>query len=288
MVDKTVDPSRPILLTIHASRDELVQQLSHNYVAYYDNVKNVPKWLPDEVCKAVTGIGQTKRKLYTNDEDVVYEYKRCLGFSGINICLTEPDALDRSILIELTRIPREKRKLESQILSEFEELKPKVLGYILDVLVKALQIRSSLQLKDLPRMADFALWGEAISQAMGYKPLEFINTYYENIGRQNIEAIESHLLGHTIAKYFEEHENEGQDLSFNVLQGSPMETLEALEAFAQKHKINTDNRQWPKSPSALSRRLNQIRSNLLEGLGIEVTINRKTTVKNKSKVIPPI
>jgi hypothetical protein len=54
-------------------------------------------------CKAVTGIGQTKRKLYTNDEDVVYEYKCCLGFSGINICLTEPDALDRSIVIELMR-----------------------------------------------------------------------------------------------------------------------------------------------------------------------------------------
>ncbi|MFL6376626.1 MAG: bifunctional DNA primase/polymerase, partial [Nitrososphaeraceae archaeon] len=122
LIKQLVDPSRPILLTIHASREELVQQLSHNYVAYYDNVKNVPKWLPDEVCKAVTGIGQTKRKLYTNDEDIVYEYKRCLGFSGINICLTEPDALDRSILIELMRIPRDKRKLESEILAEFEQI----------------------------------------------------------------------------------------------------------------------------------------------------------------------
>jgi hypothetical protein len=84
LIKELVDPSRPLLLTIHASRDELVQQLSHNYVASYENVKAVPKWLPDEVYKAVTGIGQTKRKLYTNDEDVVYEYKRCLGFSGIN------------------------------------------------------------------------------------------------------------------------------------------------------------------------------------------------------------
>jgi hypothetical protein len=101
---------------------------------------------------------------------VLYEYKRCLGFSGINICLTEPDALDRSILIELMRIPRDKRKLESEILTEFEQIKPKVLGYILDILVKALKIKAGLQLKDLPRMADFALWGEAISQAMGNEP----------------------------------------------------------------------------------------------------------------------
>ena len=85
LIKQLVDPSRPPLFTIHSNRDEFVQQLSHNYIAYYDNVRVVPKWLADESCKAVTGIGQTKRKLYTNDEDVVYEYKRCLGFSGTDI-----------------------------------------------------------------------------------------------------------------------------------------------------------------------------------------------------------
>jgi Bifunctional DNA primase/polymerase, N-terminal len=278
LIKQLVDPSRPVLLTLHANKDEFVQQLSHNYVAYYDNVRSTPKWLADEACKAVTGIGQTKRKLYTNDEDVVYEYKRCLGFSGINICLTEPDVLDRSILIELMRIPRDKRKLESQILAEFEQIKPKVLGYIFDVLVKALQIKPGLRLNDLPRMADFALWGEAISQAMGNPPLSFPNTYYENIGRQNIEAIESHPLAHVIAKYFEVY-GENQELK-----GSPLDILETLEAFAQDHKIPTDSKRWPKSPNALSRRLNQIRSNLLEGLEIEVTIERTTTTKDKNKV----
>jgi hypothetical protein len=280
LIKGLVDPSRPILLTIHASRDEFVQQLSHNYIAFYDNVIAVPSWLADESCKAVTGIGQTKRKLYTNDEDVVYEYKRCLGFSGINICLTEPDTLDRSILIELMRIPRDKRKLESQILSEFEQIKPKVLGYIFDVLVKALQIKPNLQLNDLPRMADFALWGEAISQAIGNRSLEFINAYYDNIGRQNIEAIDSHPLAHVIAKYFEQEEYHNS----KVFTGSPMEILEVLETLAEKHKISTDSKLWPKSPNSLSRRLNQIRSNLLEGLGIEVTIKRTTTTEDKKKV----
>ena len=100
----------------------LLQQLNHNYVASYDNVKHVPYWLSDEACKAVTGVGQTKRRLYTDDDDIVYEYKRCLEFNGINISLTEPDALDRSILIELNRITKENRKLESYILAEFERI----------------------------------------------------------------------------------------------------------------------------------------------------------------------
>jgi hypothetical protein len=141
-----------------------------------------------------------------------------------------------------------------------------------------LQIRPGLRLNDLPRMADFALWGEAISQAMGNEPLAFLNTYYENIGRQNIEAIESHPLAHAIAKYFEVY-GENQELK-----GSPLDILETLEAFAQDHKIPIDSKRWPKSPNALSRRLNQIRSNLLEGLEIEVTIERTTTAKDKNKV----
>ena len=109
--------------------------------------------------------------------------------------------LDRSMMIELDRISKENRKIESDIMIEFMQLRPKLLGYIFDVLVKTLQIKSTIKLNDLPRMADFALWGEAIARAMGYKDLEFIQAYYENIGKQNIEAIENHPLGQAIAKF---------------------------------------------------------------------------------------
>jgi hypothetical protein len=179
------------------------------------------------------------------------------------------------------------------------ELRPKLLAYIFDILAKALQVKPTIKLQDLPRMADFALWGEAISQAMGNNPLEFINAYYENIGRQNIEAVEAHPLAQAIAKYIERQMDSDNDHDLKALEGSPMEILEILEIFAQEQcKINIHHKLWPKSPNALSRRLNQIRSNLLEGLGIEVTISRVTTSKNgegksntsylKIRKIPPV
>jgi hypothetical protein len=162
--------------------------------------------------------------------------------------------------------------------------------------VKALRIKPTIKLQDLPRMADFALWGEAISQAMGNNPLEFINAYYENIGRQNIEAVEAHPLAQAIAKYFERQID--NDNEFKALEGSPMEVLETLEIFAQEQcRINIHHKLWPKSPNVLTRRLNQIRSNLLEGLGIEVVIGRHTTSRNGGKAntsylkirkIPPV
>jgi hypothetical protein len=79
--------------------------------------------------------------------------------------------------------------------------------------------------------------------------------------------------------YVREDENKG-----GVLKGSPLEVLEVLEEFAQDHKVSTDSKLWPKSANSLSRRLNQISSNLLEGLEIEVTISRTTTTEDENKV----
>jgi hypothetical protein len=59
----------------------------------------------------------------------IYSYKRLLIINGINNSLTEPDALDRSILKEFERIADDQRKEESKVEAEFEELKP-TLGFL--------------------------------------------------------------------------------------------------------------------------------------------------------------
>lgn len=230
-----------------------------------------------------------------DDEDIVYEYKRCLGFNGINISLTEPDALDRSIIIELDRISKENRRQESEIIAEFLKLRPKLLACIFDILAKALQIKPTIKLNDLPRMADFALWGEAISQAMSLKPFDFINAYYENIGRQNIEAIEAHPLGQAIAKFCDEEFGIDNDDEYGAKEeqvgkernheweSTGSELIEKLREVANKHKIDTQQRLWPKAVNSLTHRLNTIRSNLLEGLGIEVAIRKATTKEDIQK-----
>jgi hypothetical protein len=278
MIKMLIDPSKPMLLTIYNDVKEFIQQLDHNYIAYFDNLKKAPQWLSDEACKAVTGIGSTKRKLYSDDDDIVYEYIRCLGFSGINISLTEPDALDRSLLIELLRIRPENRMDEKVILSKFYEIRPRLLAYIFDSLTKAIQIKDTIRLDNLPRMADFALWGEAIARAMGYKDLEFINAYYENIGKQNIEAIENHPLGYVIIEYIAEYKS---------YEGSPSQVLDALESYVIRNpgmKMDTKNKFWPKAPNAFVRRLNQISSNLLDGAGIDVQITRTKGLNGKANM----
>ena len=277
---RLADPSKINLLTVPKDKSEFVQQLHHNYLVAYDNVSYLPPWFSDEVCKAVTGVGNSKRKLYSDDEDVIVNYKRCIIINGINNYLTEPDALDRSILIELERIKSKSRKEESKVEIEFEELRPKLLGFIFDILVKTLQIKTSLELSHLPRMADFAVWGEAIARAMGYKPMEFLDAYNRNIGKQNIEVIESNQLAQAIVKFVSSWYDEEKKTCWI----SPTSrVLENLNKMAQTYNIDTSNKEWPKASNSLTKRLRPLLSNLREGLGIHVIMGRITTGSSKNK-----
>ena len=274
LIKLLVDPAKPKLLTVYNDQKEFIQQLAHNYVAFYDNLKYTPRWLSDEACKAVTGVGSTKRKLYSDDDDIVYEYRRCLGFNGLNLGLTEPDILDRSIMIELERIKKENTKQDSEIIDAFLEMRPKLLAYIFDTLVKALAIKPTIKLNDLPRMADFAMWGEAIARAMGYKELQFLSVYYDNIGKQNVEAIENSPLGQAIVKLVNEE-------SLRSWQGPLSKALEELNQVSEDNNLDTTSKAWPRAPNSLSRRLKPLLSNLREGFGIDVTITRITTGDKK-------
>jgi hypothetical protein len=202
-----IDPSSLDLLSFYNNKTQFIQQFSHNFLCFYDNVRYAPPWLSDETCRAITGGAFSKRELYTDDEDIPYKYKKRMSFSGINVIFTEEDALDRSIKLELERIRDEDNIHETRLLDEFKQQIPQLLGYIFDILSKALEIKDSIELKRLPRMGDFAKWGEAIARALGYKPLEFLNAYFENIGEQNIDIITSNPFADAISKFLDYNSN---------------------------------------------------------------------------------
>jgi hypothetical protein len=70
-------------------------------------------------------------------------------------------------------------------------LRPYVLGYILDILVKVLQFKETQEtgIEEYPRMADFAEYGEIISRCMGNKDNDFLDAYNRNTELQVDEII---------------------------------------------------------------------------------------------------
>ena len=272
LIKRLIDPSKPVLLTLLRNIPEFIQQVNHNYLAFYDNVKYIPYWLSDEICKAVTGIGHTKRKLYTDDIDVVLEHRRCIAINGIDVALTEPDAMDRSLFIKLEEIDDNNKRTKDDLIQEFEKIRPQLLGFIFDILAKAMKIKSTLKLNRLSRMADFTEWGEAISRALGYEDMSFINAYLKNRNEQNIVAIEENIIGRLLVKFYEDYEERNKGSQKFV--GSPEEVYRELVSYAERNEISINSKQFPKAANILVKKLNAIISNLKEAYGIIVNISR--------------
>ena len=272
MIKRIVDPAVVDLLTIPTDKNEFLQHLGHNYMTFYDNLKQkrVPSWLPQDICSAVTGAGNIKRALFTDDDDFARKYKRCLGFNGINVAMTEADVASRSITVKMETIPKELNRPESEVYSEFEALKPALLGFIFDTISKVLATIDSIRLADLPRLGDFAIWGEAVARVLGYKEREFLEAYYDNIGKQNAESVESDNVGETVVKLCDGLAEQKRTEWI----GPVRELLNELKMIAGAINIDTNSKDWPKLSNGLSRRLNEIRTSLLDGFGIQVTIEK--------------
>jgi len=274
---KILDPSSMDTLSLSKDKTELIQKMSHHYICNFDNVRKISNDFSDIFCRAVTGDAFSKRELYTDDEDVIYKIKRKLMFNGINVVGEEPDFLDRSVTYELTKIPKAQRKKESVLLAEFEKDQPKITGAIFKILQKSLSKVNLINIKELPRMADYCFWGEAVSQILGEKEKVFTLTYFEKIGALSREVLEANPVGLCLLEYLKE----------NSFEGTATELLEILEKKAEELKINTKNNYFPSAPNSLTRRINEIKANLEEeGFKVDYdTTGKKRIIKIYKKSI---
>jgi hypothetical protein len=289
-----VDPSKIETLSLPHDRTELVQQLSHHYAPAYDNISEMPPWISDALCRAVTGEGHSKRELYTDDDDFIYQFRRCPILNGINVPPQRADLLNRSILMEVRMLRDSQHRHEEDYFREFNEERPELFGAMLDALSTAMSTIASVKVAGWPRMADFCRWGCAIAEALGYSQQAFLSAYLENTGIGHDEVIEGSQVAFALQCLMQDRDN---------WEGTPHELYNELESIAESQKLNTHSREWPKAANALTRRINEFASNLLAcGISIEtgdrtgrrrkVTIHKKpqeivtTVTSSESPVIP--
>lgn len=260
LVKRLVDPSHNETLSLAGGETQLVQKLSHHYMPCFDNISHLRAGLSDCLCRAVTGEGHTKRQLYTDDDDIIYVFKRCVGINGINIAARRPDLLDRCVLIELERIPPGRIREEAEFWQEFEQAKPAILAGIFEMLSCAITLYPRVKPATLFRMADFTHWGVAIASALGHSEGEFLEAYGSNLARQNEEALAGSNVASAVLSFMADRDS---------WQGTASQLLYQLDEVADQLRINTKQRGWPKAPNALSRRINEVKTNLAGG-GISV------------------
>ena len=108
VVKRTWDPTAPE--TVRLDPRDFLQKASHAFAVMLDNQNTIPEWGADTLCRLVTGETDSKRRLYTDDEDVIVELRRAVLLNGINVPTDRGDVLDRSLVVELERIPDGERR----------------------------------------------------------------------------------------------------------------------------------------------------------------------------------
>ena len=237
------------------SRDRRVN-IHKNYISYFDNEGKIEPAIMDEMCTWVTGFSRTVRVLHTTDESRTYSGKRPIGITSIDIPITNSDAMNRSVPIEMDKISDGGDGTESVLVMEeqyFQNLKermPHILGYIFDVLSQTLKIYDDIKdnVRPTHRLADFLIWGEAISRALGNAPGEFMKAWKLNVDNQSLMVIQNNSLAQLLLSYSFEYTTERQFLS------EPQELLGSIKSYAFSKNIDyNDNNYLPNNAVWLSR-----------------------------------
>ena len=266
-----VDPNRCDIWTFPKKRDDLAVLLDNHYFLCFDNMSSISSEMSNLLCMASTGGAFSKRKLYSNNEEVVLEFMQPVSLNGVNTVATKSDLLDRSLLLELDRLSAIERKTERELWDEFNADKPKILGLIFTILSKAIGIFPTIKLDKLGRMADFTLWGYAVAQAAGIGGEKFLSAYLRNQDKANIEAVEAHPIAYAITKFMTVQ---------SEWIGTATELLKKLADIAEDEEIDTKSYLWVRQPNQLTRKIREVKSNLEQmGLTIEIKPNGNRAIK---------
>jgi len=242
-----VDPNENPLRSPPREERDLLVQAANNHCVALDNLSWLPSWLSDSLCRIATGGGHSARTLYTDMEEISLAVKRPVIINGIEDVATRPDLAERALQIELRTIPAKKRISERKLWAEFDEHRPVIFSALLDALVIALRDYPSIELDELPRMADATLWAMAAEPVFGWERGEFLRAYKKNLDEGAIASLEAHPIGVAIQRLLENQDE---------WSGEPALLLESLNASVSDEQRHA--KKWPQNVQSLGHCLRRL------------------------------
>ncbi len=280
LIGSVFDPTITESLTMPTQQRDIVQQLMHHYVPVYDNVDNISDNIASDLCRACTGGGFEKRKLYSDDDDIIYRYRRKIMLNGINVGNQRPDFIDRCLIILQERVPDEQRRAKEDIKEEAKKLLPEVRAYCLDTLVKAINlydnVKQELQGK-LPRMADYCIWAESVSRALGYEPMTFYNNFMALQDKQTRDALLSDTVGELTIEWLDQ--NEGWKTN-KLVEIAASDFYNEIRKLAEERHYNLRQIRFPGNAKWMTDRLNSLKHSFSEyGINVDTSIRGRNNNK---------
>jgi|694.fasta_scaffold01417_13 hypothetical protein len=245
------------------SPDDLAATAKNSRTMAYDNLSVIPEWLADSFCRLATGTCFSGRKYFTNEEEYLIEAKRPVVINAIPDVLERPDLIDRVACIWLPPIRDENRIPTAEFKARLEVKRARIFGALLDALSGVLKRLPDVKLQSPPRMADFARWGTALEQYLGYEPGSFLRAYGNNRATLLRIGLDDLVVLTPLRLFLKA--NKG------VWEGTALALLGKLNSLRTPALDGSRYGQgWPRTPGGLSSLLRRHRRGL-ESVGVYVT-----------------
>lgn len=251
-----IDPNTAPLRTLSRDSRDLFISANNGHILSFDNLSGLPDTVSDNLCRLATGGGFAVRQLYSDNEETLFEAARPIILNGIEDVVARPDLADRSLVLTLAPIADDRRRPEQELWEELEQLRPLILGAILDGVVRAQEMLPHTKHSRLPRMADFAKFASAADTA--YWPAgTFMNAYEHNRDAAIEDVIEADPVAMAVRSLMSDIAD---------WHGTATDLLEQLTLRSDERV--TRAKAWPANSRGLSNRLRRA-APMLRKLGIE-------------------
>ena len=261
IISALIDPRTGALRGVPREVRDLIAAARNSWIVCFDNLSHLPEELADAACRLATGGGFGGRELYSDHDEAIFDATRPMVFNAIpDLGAARPDFLDRAVIVEFLDMKPELRRDETQFWREFEEVRPRILGALLDAACAGLRNLPIVRLEQPPRMADFALWVNACEEGLGLETGEALDAYRVNCSEALNLALETSPIYEPL-----------REVARTGFSGTSSELLSLLSKLASDGTRRS--RRWPKAPNVLSNALRRIAGSLRSS-GIEIYFDR--------------
>lgn len=236
--------------------------LDNHFLIIFDNVSDgdIKSRLSDMISVSITkGTSYSVRTLYSNNSVTSLHLNNRIVLNGIsNTLLKKSDALDRTIVLKLERIPINQMKSVQELDKAFDKDITSIFGSICNTLSQVLSKVDQVEVDSISRMNDFTRYGYCVADILGIGGDTFIDVYKRNITSVNDLLIEEDVIASIIFEIMQDKKKLALSVS---------ELYQRVKEVAEASKISS--RELPGSPSHFSSKLLELQSNLREhGLSI--------------------
>lgn len=256
VICELIDPNLGELLSNVKNDENLFIAANNRVIVPLDNISFVSESLSDMLCGISTGSSFTKRKNYSDTNEIILKAKNPILITGIGDIATREDFLSRCVILDLPVLQR--RIDDSTFWADFYKALPRIFGALLDTVSESLKEVKFVKAEDTDlRMLDFARLGTSIEKCLALSEGKFIQIYRENYKNVKRLILDSNITVTLLMKFMND---------------KPEWLGTATELYDHLNKLTNylNQKRFPKSPIGLSNTLERLGKNLLtEGIDID-------------------